>query len=890
VWKVTEKGASYLTTQLLNEQRLNELKLPLASLFQEIFTRYPQEMKKDARTSNPYFHELKARIQEVFAPALELTGFELHALGGMGLMRQSPYIIFLAPGHRTSKGIYPGYLMQIETTELNFGLGDADDNPPPVELTEAFAERSAELLSSFTEQNKDGYPQKRYTATALNDETLSRDFISCMKAYRQCLAELEDDVEQYLELNKRPRLADKSLPLPSNDQSQAIIDAFLVWYDSNPQFQRHPVPEYQKFSKEFFAKLSDDELADVFFQFAEDGGGIQTGGERKAPLLRESIEEDPKGFRAVILSIFDKDFDLETWWEQSNGFRGFGRGVRSIFLYRLFPDRFVPFNTKAVDAYRKLGLHPIRRPNGSFDYQLVLDAAKQLVALRPDKLDLGKADAMTHFLIGTPEGEKCYLDVMNLKITNDATISSSSGRRYWLLAAGRGGQIADDFLSTKTISVGFDFFEDLANYDDQDSIREKIVDRTGEDSSYKNVALALYEFAYEMKPGDIVFLKAGSRKILGVGVITSDYRYEPNPRVANHSHARDIQWIKTGSWQIRNDDRQLVQKTLTDITLYSRQVADLRNLLGLDESALDVPLVPAPTAQYEPYSKHDALRSIFMSESRFDELLGALQYNKNIVLQGPPGVGKTFVAKKLAYCLIGAKADKQIQTVQFHQSYSYEDFVQGIRPSDEGKFEVRDGIFYRFCKQAIADPENPYVFIVDEINRGNLSKIFGELMMLIEPDKRGREHAIPLTYSSEDDELFFVPANLHLIGTMNTADRSLTLVDYALRRRFYFLNLDPEFRSHRFREVLSDQGISEQMIDRIIRRVDELNERIVADDKDLGRGYRIGHSFFCPRSLNGSSENDWYRQVVKMSIEPLLHEYWFEDETKVSDAIDQLLS
>lgn len=163
-----------------------------------------------------------------------------------------------------------------------------------------------------------------------------------------------------------------------------------------------------------------------------------------------------------------------------------------------------------------------------------------------------------------------------------------------------------------------------------------------------------------------------------------------------------------------------------------------------------------------------------MTEEEYDQLTSILQMKKNIILQGAPGVGKTFVAERLAFSLMGKPDLERVMTIQFHQSYSYEDFIMGFRPSTSG-FELRRGAFYTFCKKAESDKNHDYFFIIDEINRGNLSKIFGELFMLIENDKRGK--SLQLLYS---DEQFSIPENLYIIGMMNTADRSLALLDYAL--------------------------------------------------------------------------------------------------------------
>lgn len=273
--------------------------------------------------------------------------------------------------------------------------------------------------------------------------------------------------------------------------------------------------------------------------------------------------------------------------------------------------------------------------------------------------------------------------------------------------------------------------------------------------------------------------------------------------------------------------------------------------------------------EYEKYSKEDFLNEVFIDEEKYDSIVSILDKKKNIILEGAPGVGKTFMAKRLAYSILGNKDKRKVKLIQFHQSYSYEDFIEGYRPTEQG-FELKKGLFYKICKTASEDLNNNYYIIIDEINRGNLSKIFGELLMLIESDKRGEK--LTLAYSEED---FYVPSNLYIIGLMNTADRSLALIDYALRRRFSFIRIEPAFDSEKFRKEFNDKF--DNNFDNVIEIIKKINEAI-EDDKSLGKGFKIGHSYFCPNLIDRKGNKKDIQDIIKYEIVPLLEEYWYDDE------------
>ena len=279
-----------------------------------------------------------------------------------------------------------------------------------------------------------------------------------------------------------------------------------------------------------------------------------------------------------------------------------------------------------------------------------------------------------------------------------------------------------------------------------------------------------------------------------------------------------------------------------------------------------------PVALDEDIDKYDKvafLDEVYMTESRYDMLVSVLKNKRNIILQGAPGVGKTFAAKRLAYSIMGEKDESRIEFVQFHQNYSYEDFMMGYKPVNDG-FELKSGIFYRFCQKAANQPDKDYFLIIDEINRGNLSKIFGELLMLIERDYRGTKAT--LAYNGLP---FTVPKNLFIIGMMNTADRSLAMIDYALRRRFSFFEIGPGFDSDGF--IKYQNTLENETLNELISRIKELNKEIILD-KSLGKGFCIGHSYFCGKDI---CSEEWMQSIVDYDILPMLSEYWFDDSAKL---------
>ena len=458
--------------------------------------------------------------------------------------------------------------------------------------------------------------------------------------------------------------------------------------------------------------------------------------------------------------------------------------------------------------------------------------------------------------------------------SNDSETNTLSDKKhklhYWMYT------VFDDTswmeCQQKEIMVlGMDDIGDYSQYDSKESLRQELISTYDNSTSRKNQALMAWNFANKLAINDVIFAKR-SNTLVGKGIVTGDYIFDDSRQ--EYKNIRTVKWLQIGEWE---HPGKSVAKRLTDITPYTDYIEKLITIFTPDE--LD-DVDTHPEVDYPEYSSADFLSDVYMSEQDYETLVNVLKMKKNIILQGAPGVGKTFTAKRLAYSIIGAKNPDRVQMIQFHQSYSYEDFIEGYRPTENG-FTIKKGSFYKFCKLAEDDDENDYFFIIDEINRGNLSKIFGELFMLIEKDKRGIE--LQLLYS---DENFSVPPNVYIIGMMNTADRSLAMLDYALRRRFSFFTMKPGFNTSGFQTY--QDSLKSDAFKKLISCIKQLNSKIAADIS-LGEGFCIGHSYFCGLTAKTATVRT-LTSIIEYELIPLLKEYWFDEPEKIIDWSDRLRS
>ena len=459
--------------------------------------------------------------------------------------------------------------------------------------------------------------------------------------------------------------------------------------------------------------------------------------------------------------------------------------------------------------------------------------------------------------------------------------------QHWLYTPGEGAARWDEFRTAGIMALNWDRVGDLASFPDKESLLDALYTHYGDwGGRPRKAADSVWDYIHAMKPGDIVYVRRSFNEIVGRGVVRSDYRYDEDR--SSFRAVRDVEWTHVGSWPLEQRIGRLMLQRLTENTKYTPD--QLNALIGIEDSHSSASVDERRgnndlDEADEHYTSADFLDEVFLRPEDLEQMLGLLRRKKNLILQGAPGTGKTFAAKRLAYALMGQTDDSRVEVVQFHQSTAYEDVVVGLRPTAEGGFAAAEGVFARFCRRAAADPGRDYVFIIDEINRANISKAFGELLMLIEAEHRGEALRLPVS-----GELLSVPKRLHIIGMMNTADRGLALIDYALRRRFAFFEMRPALDHPGFLRHVEAVGSSrlEALVD-VVRR---LNQRI-AEDEALGPGFQIGHSYLClpaagPENPAGTDAD--VTSVVRYELEPLVREYWFDNPAAMDESIHELES
>ena len=475
-------------------------------------------------------------------------------------------------------------------------------------------------------------------------------------------------------------------------------------------------------------------------------------------------------------------------------------------------------------------------------------------------------------LVETAEGGVREINTAGTELLDQLTLrpplSEVTSPRYWLCSLGPRSHLWPECREAGIACIGWDGEGDLRNFNDQAAIPLGM-----------NDSLACWDFSRTMQPGDTIFVKSGRYAILGHGTVVGAYRFDRKRQY--YQNIRRVQWHSDFGEPREVTQIQFAAKTLTDVTDNPERLQPLLAAIAAEPGDPD-----------DPYSVDSILDDgCFVERAEIERLLRRLQLKKNLVLQGPPGTGKTWLAKRLAYALIGRRDKHSVAAVQFHPTVSYEDFVLGWRPTKDGRLKLTNGVFLRAIETAKRQAPDPFVVVVEEINRGNPVQIFGELITLLEADKRTEEDAVELAYAEDGKPRYaYLPHNLFLIGTMNIADRSLALIDLALRRRFAFATLAPALGQSWCRWVAERLGVDATLAPDIEARLLALNKTI-AGDPVLGEQFRIGHSYVTPsHPLEAGATRVWFRDVAETEISPLLEEYWFDQPAKAKSAINTLLT
>ena len=690
----------------------------------------------------------------------------------------------------------------------------------------------------------------------------------------------------------------KGLP----DNIDEIIEVFNSWYESGDHLKREDKYQNDLTSKNL-KNLSNEGFVNFFTEFFNSGGGVQSQGHRNIKIFEAELQLKTDEFRKRILEPFEADFDLNDWLSWVDTFKGFGKGISTIYLNKVDKKKYCVLNSKSISAYAKLGYN-ISSSSLKKSYQSLLAAESDLISKYPDLDDYDKADSLSHFLIGTDRGKNMLPTLMKIltddelrSIADSSAIKVKSNKKEWISNLSKQIEkynssevdltdtniLLDLFNSNAVCATGQANSHPIVNALNDEEFRKLFSEKVNDIKSKDNKNLEDFRKLYD-ELIEALKQRCGKRPKLKLSRALCALFPENISVIGNVVELKNLH------------DKIFDDRNNHPVEMHFKVFNKLNDLLGpIDRDNIQefVERMILPWQIYSDVNNMKKESSAKMNETRYSKI------PLNQILYGPPGTGKTYNTVNKAVEIIDPEFMDELKTQEprltdseirnkvkikfdeylksgeisittFHQSYGYEDFIEGIKVTNTDNaltYSVEAGVFKALCDKARIDKGDPYIIIIDEINRGNISKIFGELITLIEPDKRegeGEALAVMLPYSKTE---FSVPSNVHIIGTMNTADASIAKLDVALRRRFDFIEMPPK---PELLENIQIEGVNLGL------KLTAINSRI---ELLYDRDHTIGHSFFM--KLDSHSEIEDLAEVFKKNIIPLLQEYFFDDWQRI---------
>lgn len=595
-------------------------------------------------------------------------------------------------------------------------------------------------------------------------------------------------------------------------------------------------------------------------------------------LIRFAFEDEPQDIERFL---------RHPYWQHRYGYSG-GGGSRFAWtqFYEAFADRLSEFHDRREELIE--GLEKLSQRVPWLNYLREPDSSRESGFLD----DICPFTFMGAFNRGmTVENRRSVAAALTELIGLEAEVPESfdgipvmNNQSAWFFAFKKRRQPGDIDGLWDMFRTALQYADAAEGEQDSDGFAAAF-DRT---ISQRKVAWTLTMGLYWTRPGEFVPLDQNTRQFLkssfGISL--------PRKIGANHFAGQDYLDL-VENLKARFEESESPVHSIPELSYAAwgqGRVADEAQDAYESDGVHESPAVP-PAIDAEPYGSSEIeAEGCFLPRKELERLIKRITQKKNIILQGTPGTGKTWLSKRLAYALMGYRDEHCLTAVQFHPTLSYEDFVRGWRPASGGRLTLSDGPLMQTIRRAAENPDSLQVVVIEEINRGNPAQIFGEMLTLIEGDKRKPEDALRLSHMHEGEAPIYVPPNLYLIGTMNIADRSLALVDLALRRRFAFIDLAPQFNEAWANWLVNEGGIDRELVNDIGARMRKLNDAITSDGA-LGANFCVGHSYVTPGPGDRVRDTvSWFRAVVETEIGPLLEEYWFDRPERAREETEQLLA